>query len=103
MLKQAEASFNADNYDLWKRNCNHFAEDFVPFLLPDLEQERLDVLLKPVLDFTDSMLDNLPAWRQNLGEVFMNQLSRLVVVSWGRVVKDEKEKTADALGLSRGA
>ena len=102
-LKEAEGSFNAENYDLWKRNCNHFAEEFVPFLLPDLEQERLDVLLKPVLDFTDSMLDNLPEWRQNLGTVFMNQLSRLVVVSWGRVVKDEKEKTADALGVSRGA
>lgn len=101
-LEKAEGKFNADNYDLWKQNCNHFAEEFIPFLLPDLDEEKLRPIMKPVLDFTDSMLDALPEWRRMAGEVFMNQLSRLVVVSWGRVVKDEKEKTADALGLSRG-
>jgi len=33
----------------------------------------------------------------------MNEVTRLVVVSWGRASKEKKEATADALGVSRGA
>ena len=32
----------------------------------------------------------------------MNEVTRLVVVSWGKASKEKKEKTADSLGLERG-
>jgi len=99
-LKTAEAKFAPENYDLWKRNCNHFAQDFAEFLLPGTGFPA--PLMTPVLDFTDSMLDNLPEWRRAMGDVFMNQLSRTVVVSWGRVLRNEKERKAEALGLDKG-
>ena len=100
-LRSADGKFCPENYDLWKCNCNHFAQDFATFLLPGtgIPQPIMD----PVMDFTDSMLDNVPEWRRAAGQVFMNQLSRFVVVSWGRVVRGEKERTADKLGVARGA
>lgn len=94
-------SFSPESYDLWECNCNHFAKDFAEFLLPGGGVP--DLLMAPVLDFTDSMLDNVPAWRRAAGIVFMKQLSRFVVVSWGRVVRGEKERRAAALGATAGA
>lgn len=100
-LAGAEARFSPETYDLWKCNCNHFAQEFAEFLLPGVGFPQ--PLMAPVLDFTDSMLDNLPEWRRAMGDVFMNQLSRFVVVSWGRVLRKEKENAADELGVDRGA
>lgn len=100
-LKESEVRFCPDTYDLWKCNCNHFAQEFAEFLLPGTGFPQ--PLMAPVLDFTDSMLDNLPEWRRAMGDVFMNQLSRFVVVSWGRVLRKEKENAADDLGVERGA
>lgn len=99
-VRAADVKFNPEQYNLWSCNCNHFAQDFAEFLLPGEGVPK--PLLDPVLDFTDSMLDNVPEWRRAAGELFMNSVSRLVVVSWGRVVRDEKERQADRLGVDRG-
>lgn len=97
-LDEIEGTFNPDNYDLWTLNCNHFARDFAEFLLPGCGMP--EPLMTPILDFTDSMLDAVPEWRRAAGHVFMKQVSRLVVVSWGRVTRKEKEIRAGKLGVA---
>ena len=83
-----------------------------------------------VLDVSERMLDSLPEWRMKLGRRVMNevrprppahqptaprtprhpthrpaapQVTRLVVVSWGKASKEKKEAAADKMGLERGA
>ena len=46
----------------------------------------------PSLACCSGMLDSLPEWRRALGRRFMNEVTRLVVVSWGRASKAKKEK-----------
>ena len=41
------------------------------------------------------MLSELPEWRKNLGKGFMNQITRLVVVSWGRATRAKKKALAE--------
>ena len=55
-----------------------------------------------VLDVSERMLDSLPEWRRALGRRVMNEVTRLVVVSWGRASKEKKEAVADQLGVERG-
>ena len=74
---------------MWNRNCNHFAEEFSSFLLPELGIPA--AILDPILDVTESMLDSVPSWRRSIGETFMNDISRIVLMCWGAIVKDEKK------------
>ena len=60
-------------------------------------------LLQGVIDVSERMLDSLPEWRRALGRRVMNEVTRLVVVSWGKASKEKKEQVADDLGLDRGA
>ena len=55
-----------------------------------------------MLDVSERMLDSLPEWRMKLGRRVMNEVTRLVVVSWGKASQEKKEATADKLGLERG-
>ena len=48
------------------------------------------------------MLDSLPEWRRALGRRVMNEVTRLVVVSWGKASKSKKESIADDLNVERG-
>lgn len=41
--------------------------------------------------------------RRALGRRVMNEVTRLVVVSWGKASKEKKERVADDLGVERGA
>ena len=59
--------------------------------------------LPPVCPHLRRMLDSLPEWRRALGRRVMNEVTRLVVVSWGRASQEKKEAAADKLGVSRGA
>jgi len=97
-LLDAQERYNKETYDLWEHNCNHFAKEFAEFLLPG--HGIPPPLINPVLDITDSMLDNLPEWRKKAGDYFMNKLSRFVVVSWGGVVKKEKQRIKEELMAS---
>jgi len=97
-LVDAQERYQKETYSLWDRNCNHFAREFAEFLLPG--HGIPPALMNPVLDITDSMLDNLPEWRKKAGDYFMNKLSRFVVVSWGGVVKKEKERIKQELQAS---
>lgn len=98
-LVDAQERYNKESYDLWNRNCNHFAKEFAEFLLPG---EGIPApLMNPVIDFTDSMLDNLPNWRRVAGDFFMDKLSRYIVVSWGGVVKKEKERIKEELEAAK--
>ena len=60
-------------------------------------------LLQGVLDVSERMLDSLPEWRMKLGGRVMNEVTRLVVVSWGKASQEKKEATAEKLGLEKGA
>jgi hypothetical protein len=60
-------------------------------------------LLQGVLDVSERMLDSLPEWRMKLGRRVMNEVTRLVVVSWGKASQEKKEATAEKLGLEKGA
>jgi hypothetical protein len=59
-------------------------------------------LMQGPLDVSERMLDSLPEWRRALGRRVMNEVTRLVVVSWGKASKEKKEKIADDLALDRG-
>jgi len=95
-LSDAQERYNKESYNLWTKNCNHFAKDFASFLLPEGDGIPTPIM-DPVIDFTDSMLDNLPEWRRAAGNYFMDKLSRTVVVSWGGVVKKEKKRIKEEL------
>ena len=61
------------------------------------------LLLQGVLDVSERMLDSLPEWRMKLGRRVMNEVTRLVVVSWGRASQEKKEAAAEKMGLDKGA
>jgi len=97
-----EADWSADDYHVFDKNCVHFGVELAGRVC-----EREEALPKPliqgVIDVSERMLDSLPEWRRALGRRVMNEVTRLVVVSWGKASKEKKEKTADSLGLERGA
>ena len=94
-----ESDWTADDYHVFDKNCVHFGDA----LGAKITQGGVPrVLLQGVLDVSERMLDSLPEWRMKLGRRVMNEVTRLVVVSWGRASKDDKEKAADKLGLDRG-
>ena len=91
--------WTAEDYHVFDKNCVHFADA----LGARITQEGIPrPLLRGVLDVSERMLDSLPDWRRKLGRRVMNEVTRLVVVSWGRASKEGKEKAADKLGLERG-
>ena len=65
----------------------------------------LPALGRHVIGFLPSLLLSpvraLP--RRALGRRVMNEVTRLVVVSWGKASKEKKERIADDLGVERGA
>lgn len=65
--------------------------------LPALGRHVIGFLLSLLL----SPFRALP--RRALGRRVMNEVTRLVVVSWGKASKEKKERVADDLGVERGA
>lgn len=95
-----EAEWDADAYHVFDKNCVHFANALAEKVSANgLPQP----LLQGVIDVSERMLDSLPEWRRALGRRVMNEVTRLVVVSWGKASKEKKEKVADDLGVDRGA
>ena len=100
-LAELDAEWEAKDYHVFDKNCVHFAG-----VLADRVCKKDDAiepkLLQGVLDVSERMLDSLPEWRRALGRRVMNEVTRLVVVSWGKASQEKKEATADKLGVSRG-
>jgi hypothetical protein len=96
-----EADWAADDYHVFDKNCVHFSVELSRRIC--VGEGLPQPLVQGVLDVSERMLDSLPDWRRKLGSRVMNEVTRLVVVSWGRASKEKKEATADALGVSRGA
>ena len=101
VLARLEPSWESKDYHVFDKNCVHFAS-----VLADRVCKKDDAiepkLLQGVLDVSERMLDSLPEWRRALGRRVMNEVTRLVVVSWGKASQEKKEATADKLGVSRG-
>ena len=95
-----EADWTAEDYHVFDKNCVHFADKLAGIVSTDGVPQPL---LQGVLDVSERMLDSLPEWRMKLGRRVMNEVTRLVVVSWGRASQEKKEATAEKLGLDKGA
>jgi len=102
VVAELEANWSADDYHVFDKNCVHFSVDLAKRICVN-EAALPQPLVQGVLDVSERMLDSLPQWRQALGRRVMNEVTRLVVVSWGRASKEKKETIADELGVSRGA
>lgn len=95
-----EADWTADDYHVFDKNCVHFSQ----VLGAQVSEGGVpQPLLQGVLDVSERMLDSLPEWRRALGRRVMNEVTRLVVVSWGRASQEKKEQAADKLGVDKGA
>ena len=99
-VEALEAQWTADDYHVFDKNCVHFSAALAEKVC---EKGLPQPLTQGVLDVSERMLDSLPEWRRALGRRVMNEVTRLVVVSWGKASKEKKEKVADDLGLDRGA
>jgi len=99
VVDSLEASWTAEDYHVFDKNCVHFADALGGRVC---EAGVPQPLLQGVLDVSERMLDSLPEWRRALGRRVMNEVTRLVVVSWGRASQAKKEETADKLGVARG-
>jgi hypothetical protein len=101
-VARLEADWTADDYHVFDKNCVHFGVELAKRVCAR-EEALPQPLIQGVIDVSERMLDSLPEWRRKLGRRVMNEVTRLVVVSWGKASKSKKEETADQLGLKRGA
>lgn len=100
LVADLEATWDADAYHVFDKNCVHFSSALAERVS---EKGLPQPLTQGVLDVSERMLDSLPEWRRALGRRVMNEVTRLVVVSWGKASKEKKEAVADNLGVDRGA
>jgi hypothetical protein len=100
VVDSLESDWTADDYHVFDKNCVHFAEVLGKKVSATGVPPQL---LQGVLDVSERMLDSLPEWRRALGRRVMNEVTRLVVVSWGKASKKKKEETASKLGLDKGS
>ena len=100
VVADLESTWDADAYHVFDKNCVHFSAALAEKVC---EKGLPQPLAQGVLDVSERMLDSLPEWRRALGRRVMNEVTRLVVVSWGKASKEKKEQVADDLGLDRGA
>jgi len=99
-VEAMEDTWDAEAYHVFDKNCVHFAEALGGKVCERGVPQELN---QGVIDVSERMLDSLPEWRRALGRRVMNEVTRLVVVSWGKASKAKKEQVADDLGVSRGA
>ena len=100
IVASLESDWEAKDYHVFDKNCVHFADTLGAKVV---EGGVPRPLLQGVLDVSERMLDSLPEWRMKLGRRVMNEVTRLVVVSWGKASQEKKEATAEKLGLEKGA
>ena len=99
-VARLDSQWSAADYHVFDKNCVHFAV----LLAATATASGIPAeLSRGILDISERMLDSLPEWRRSLGRRVMNEVTRLVVVSWGRASSGKKSSVADSLGLDRGA
>lgn len=96
-----EDNWTAEDYHVFDKNCVHFGVELAKRTCESPVGYPAE-LAQGAIDVSERMLDSLPEWRQALGRRVMNEVTRLVVVSWGKASKAKKEQVADNLGLERG-
>ena len=96
-LAELDSEWEAKDYHVFDKNCVHFADALGAKVAPAGVPRPL---LQGVLDVSERMLDSLPDWRRKLGRRVMNEVTRLVVVSWGKASTEKKEAAADKLASS---
>ena len=94
-----QSQWQPESYNVFDHNCNHFARVICDKVTENGLEESL---MRPVIAVTEEMLSELPEWRKNLGKGFMNQITRLVVVSWGRATRAKKKALAEQKKLEEG-
>jgi len=99
LLDELEPDWEAKDYHVFDKNCVHFAMELADKIT---EGGAPRELMQGPLDVSERMLDSLPEWRRALGRRVMNEVTRLVVVSWGKASKEKKESIADKLAVERG-
>merc|ERR1719160_2015676 len=99
LVAELEADWDADAYHVFDKNCVHFSDALAAKVT---ERGLPQPLVQGVIDVSERMLDSLPEWRRALGRRVMNEVTRLVVVSWGKASKAKKEQVADDLNVARG-
>merc|ERR1719440_236657 len=87
-IARLEADWTADDYHVFDKNCVHFGVELAQRIC---DRGAPKPLLQGVIDVSERMLDSLPEWRRALGRRVMNEVTRLVVVSWGKASKGKKE------------
>jgi hypothetical protein len=102
ILAELELEWEAKDYHVFDKNCVHFGQVLAQRVCADSPDGVPQPLIQGVLDVSERMLDSLPEWRAKLGRRVMNEVTRLVVVSWGRQTAKKKEEVADSLGVDRG-
>jgi len=100
LVASLESAWTAEDYNVFDKNCVHFSDVLGKQVSANGVPEQLS---RGLLDITERMLDSLPEWRRNLGQRVMNEVTRLVVVSWGRASQKKKEETAEKLEVEKGA
>ena len=89
-LAELDAEWQAKDYHVFDKNCVHFAS-----VLADRVCNKEDAiepkLLQGVLDVSERMLDSLE-WRRALVRRVMNEVTRLVVVSWGKASRRRRRR-----------
>jgi len=100
LLDELEPDWEAKDYHVFDKNCVHFAMELADKITVGGAPREL---MQGPLDVSERMLDSLPEWRRALGRRVMNEVTRLVVVSWGKASKEKKEAAAEKLGLDKGA
>ena len=86
-----QSQWQPESYNVFDHNCNHFARVICDKVTENGLEESL---MRPVIAVTEEMSE-LPEWRKNWARA-MNQITRLVVVSWGRATRAEEEALAAA-------
>lgn len=90
-IDDQRSDWQPESYNVFDHNCNHFAR----LMMDHVATRPLDAeLMDPVIAVTEEMLSELPDWRRSLGLSLMNQVTRLVVVSWGRATKAKQKAAA---------
>jgi len=100
-IEKLEADWTADDYHVFDKNCVHFGVELASRCCENAAGYP-QPLAQGAIDVSERMLDSLPEWRRLLGRRVMNEVTRLVVVSWGKASKEKKEAVADKLGVERG-
>jgi len=78
--------YNKDSYDVFKHNCNHFADDMLYFLT----EKRLPSFINELFE---NALSNQGKFKAGITYNVTNQVAKLVMIAWERANAGKREYT----------